>query len=93
MSEAGDGPRPNADGTAEPHTPAGPGGPTATQGTDQGLKPPSWRALITGLLIALVMATIMVTTNGRLLWWRGAKRRRSLISPEEEGGIAALPPA
>ena len=31
-------------------------------GRDRGPKPPSWRLLITGLLIALVMATIMVTT-------------------------------
>lgn len=152
MSEAGDGTRPNAEK------------PAAAQGADQGPRPPSWRALTTGLLIALVMATIMVTTYvffgnpstggvngtaylptfwqvigpglppwngttavrntlyfdgnsitqplvvlsiyvvvgaalviiltyGRLLWWRGAKGRRSPISPEEEGGIAAVPPA
>ncbi|MFE9559441.1 hypothetical protein ACFYOD_39220 [Streptomyces sp. NPDC006703] len=42
--------------------PAGPGGPAAPQGTDQGPRPPSWRALITGLLISLVMTTIMITT-------------------------------
>ena len=31
-------------------------------GCDEGPKPPSWRFLLTGLAIALVMATIMVTT-------------------------------
>jgi hypothetical protein len=31
-------------------------------GRDEGPKPPSWRLLLTGLAIALVMATIMVTT-------------------------------
>lgn len=50
MSEAGNG--------SAGRTPADPGGATA----DQGPKPPSWRALITGLLIALVMTTIMITT-------------------------------
>ncbi|MET9911758.1 hypothetical protein ABZZ74_33985 [Streptomyces sp. NPDC006476] len=105
---------------------------------EQEPRPPSWRALITELLIALVMTTITVTTYvsaqhavvardlpgqlpafyeqaakatgthlgvvpgivasvliaayGRLMWWRGGKRRRP-ISPEEEGGIAAIPPA
>jgi hypothetical protein len=33
MSEAGDGPRPNTEGTAGPPTPTGPGGPTAAQRT------------------------------------------------------------
>lgn len=32
------------------------------QGTGQGPRPPSWPALITGLLISLVMTTITVTT-------------------------------
>ncbi|MEW2120258.1 hypothetical protein AB0945_34785 [Streptomyces sp. NPDC005474] len=180
MSEAGDGSRPNADGPA-PRASADPGGSTAPQGAGQGPRPPSWRALITGLMIALVMTTIMITTYvsaqhsvvardlpwgatgtsplttavqqhisldihhysdqigpglppwnastlirntlyfggnsitqplvvlsiytvlgaalviiltyGRLLWWRGAKRRRSPISAEEEGVIATIPPA
>ncbi|MER6443971.1 hypothetical protein [Streptomyces venezuelae] len=38
-------------------------------------------------------ALVTVLTYGRLLWWRGAKPRRSPISPEEEGGIATIPPA
>jgi hypothetical protein len=48
MSEAGVGSRPNREETA-PRAPADPGGPTAPQGSGQGAKPPSWRALITGL--------------------------------------------
>ncbi|WP_158694521.1 hypothetical protein [Streptomyces canus] len=38
------------------------GGRTESRGPDEGPRPPSWRALISGLLIALVMASIMVTT-------------------------------
>jgi hypothetical protein len=83
---------------------------------EQEPRPPSWRALITGLLIALVMTTIMVTTYvtaqhavvardlpGQLpaFYEQAAKAtgphlgvvRRRPISPEEEGGIAAIPPA
>ena len=38
------------------------GGRAASTGPDEAPRPPSWRALITGLLMALVIATIMVTT-------------------------------
>ncbi|MER7585009.1 hypothetical protein [Kitasatospora sp. NPDC097691] len=38
-------------------------------------------------------ALVTVSTYGRLLWWRGTGKRRPPISPEEEGGIATIPPA
>ncbi|MET9591585.1 hypothetical protein ABZY45_11475 [Streptomyces sp. NPDC006516] len=84
MREAGDNPRPQADGAAGPRPHVGRQGSTAPQGSGRAPQPPSWRALITGL-VAL--------THVRPLWWRGARKRRALISPEEEGGIAAVPPA
>lgn len=38
-------------------------------------------------------ALVISLTCSRLLWGRGAKTRRSPISPTNEGGIAAVPPA
>jgi hypothetical protein len=65
---AGDGaaspesPVPGAESPAQPAPGGQGGGRTEPTGPDEGPRPPSWRALITGLLIALVMASIMVTT-------------------------------
>ncbi|GGW84276.1 hypothetical protein GCM10010350_81270 [Streptomyces galilaeus] len=65
---AGDGPTspatraPDTEGPAQPATGGSGGGRDASPGPDEGPRPPSWRALISGLLIALVMASIMVTT-------------------------------
>ncbi|MER6443972.1 hypothetical protein [Streptomyces venezuelae] len=67
MAEAGDGAhsdpdRSAGDRSASRPAPSGPPAGGAVPGSDEGPPPPSWRALIPGLLIALVMATIMVTT-------------------------------
>ncbi|MFD7769740.1 hypothetical protein [Streptomyces sp. NPDC059787] len=48
--------------------------------------------IVLSVYVVLGAALVIVSTYGRLLWWRGGKRR-SPISPEEEGGIAAIPPA
>ncbi|MFE5621116.1 hypothetical protein ACFQ8S_03540 [Streptomyces virginiae] len=45
---------------------------------------------VTAAAAALALA---FPTFGRLLWWRGTKTRRSPITPEEESGIATIPPA
>ncbi|WP_460067553.1 hypothetical protein [Streptomyces sp. YKOK-I1] len=38
-------------------------------------------------------ALVVFFTYGRLLWWRGGTKRRPPLTPEEEGGIATIPPA
>ncbi|MEU1184325.1 hypothetical protein ABZ464_43280 [Streptomyces sp. NPDC005820] len=38
-------------------------------------------------------AVVIIATYGRLLWWRGGRKRRPPLTPEEESGIAAIPPA
>ncbi|MFG3266374.1 hypothetical protein [Streptomyces bobili] len=44
------------------------------------------------IYVVVGAALVTISTYGRLLWWRGTTRRPP-ISPEEEGGIAAIPPA
>ena len=52
------------------------------------------------LSIYVIAGAILVTifSWGRLLWWRAPKRadhahRSQVISPQEEAGVAAVPPA
>ncbi|MEU1272554.1 hypothetical protein [Streptomyces sp. NPDC005799] len=48
--------------------------------------------VVLSVYVVVGAALVVMATYGRLMWWRGGKRRHP-ISPEEEGGIAALPPA
>ncbi|MBO4257476.1 hypothetical protein [Streptomyces griseorubiginosus] len=48
--------------------------------------------VVLSVYVVVGAALVIIATYGRLMWWRGGKRRRP-ISPEEEGGIAAIPPA
>ncbi|MFD8044513.1 hypothetical protein ACFV5E_13865 [Streptomyces chartreusis] len=48
--------------------------------------------IVLSIYVVLGAALVTISTYGRLMWWRGSKRRPP-ISPEEEGGIAAIPPA
>ena len=48
--------------------------------------------VVLSIYVVVGAALVTISTYGRPLWWRGAKRRPP-ISPEEEGGIAAIPPA
>ncbi|WP_086561986.1 hypothetical protein [Streptomyces africanus] len=48
--------------------------------------------VVLSIYVVVKAALVTMSTYGRLLWWRGTKRRPP-ISPEEEGGIAAFPPA
>ncbi|MFD8792822.1 hypothetical protein [Streptomyces vinaceus] len=45
------------------------------------------------IYVVVGAALVTILTSGRLLWWRGTGTRRFPISPEEEGGIATIPPA
>ncbi|MCX4853605.1 hypothetical protein [Streptomyces canus] len=48
--------------------------------------------VVLSIYVVVGAALVTLSTYGRPLWWRSTKRR-PLISPEEEGGIAAVPPA
>ncbi|WP_406219014.1 hypothetical protein [Streptomyces canus] len=48
--------------------------------------------VVLSIYVVVGAALVTISTYGHLLWWRGTKRRPP-ISPEEEGGIAAIPPA
>lgn len=49
--------------------------------------------VVLSVYVVVGAALVVVLTYGRPPWWRGAKWRRSPISPQEQGGIAAIPPA
>ncbi|MFE5537139.1 hypothetical protein [Streptomyces sp. NPDC056492] len=49
--------------------------------------------IVLSIYVVAGAALVTVLTYGRLLWRRGTGTRRSPISPEEEGGIATIPPA
>ncbi|MGW5134150.1 hypothetical protein [Streptomyces sp. NPDC004135] len=48
--------------------------------------------VVLSIYVVAGAALVIIATYGRLMWWRGSKRRRPPISPEEEGGIASIPP-
>ncbi|MFE2218497.1 hypothetical protein ACFW93_42120 [Streptomyces canus] len=48
--------------------------------------------VVLSIYVVVGAAPVTLSTYGRLLWWRSTKRRPP-ISAEEEGGMAAVPPA
>ncbi|WP_326659414.1 hypothetical protein [Streptomyces canus] len=48
--------------------------------------------VVLSIYVVVGAALVTISTYGRLLSWHGAKRRPP-ISAEEEGGVAAVPPA
>lgn len=53
--------------------------------------------IVLSIYVIVGAALVTIFSWGRLLWWRGPRgpdraQRREAISPEEETGIAAVPP-
>ena len=49
--------------------------------------------VVLGIYAVAGAALVTVFSWGRLLWWRAGTERREPLSPPEEAGIAAIPPA